>query len=175
MASAEPGTSTKPTGPTHGGLARSRAGRRVIVAALALLVLAGATSLLGPRTQTHRANAGGHELTVTAPATTRSGLSHTLEITVRRAGGFDGPVTLAVDPAYLDLFDQHGITPQPSTQTASPQRVLWEVDPPPGDTLMVVLDARIAPGRYRGAPGFVTVTEGDIDVVRVDFRTRLIP
>ncbi len=53
--------------------------------------------------------------------------------------------------------------------------VLWEFDPPEGDTLTVYFDARIEPQLQRGVTGEVAVIEDGAPVVQVEFHTSIRP
>ena len=53
--------------------------------------------------------------------------------------------------------------------------MLWEFDPPEGDTLTVYFDARIEPQLQRGRTGEVAVVEDGEPVVAVQFETELRP
>jgi hypothetical protein len=66
---------------------------------------------------------------------------------------------VATSSKYLDLFDENGFDPELSTTTATPESVIWQFDPPPGDTLAVSLDARIEPSVQWGRQGETSVLE----------------
>jgi hypothetical protein len=76
---------------------------------------------------------------------------------VRHPGGFDGPITVSTTSKYLDMFDENGFDPSAAKVTATPEEVIWEFDPPPGDTLAVSLDARIEPSVQWGRLGETSV------------------
>jgi hypothetical protein len=124
---------------------------------------------------TVRVAGGGYELEVRYGTVSRPALATPFEITVRRPGGFDGPVTLAVDRAYLEMWDENGLVPAPSAETTSGPDVLWEFDPPEGDTLTIWYDARIEPAAQSGRSGSVAVIDGDARVASVSFHTTVLP
>ena len=147
---------------------------------LTLMVLAvldgfGVVDAYGVDTKSTSATGGGYELTVRYGELSRPGLATPFDIAVRRAGGFDGPVTIGVDQDYLRLFDENGLVPAPSAETTSGRFVLWEFDPPDGDLLRVQFDARIEPAAQGGDDGAVAVLENGAPVVDVTFRTTLRP
>ena len=167
-----------PTGPEEVSidrLRRARLGRRIGVAALVAFVGLAAAEVLGPRTAEVSAAGGGHDLTVTYPAVTRPGLAIEYTILVRRSGGFGGPVTVAVAGDYLALFDENGLDPDPASATATEDLVIWEFDPPPGDSLLVSFDARVEPARQQGASGSTSVLVDGRAVVTVSYRTAVMP
>jgi hypothetical protein len=148
------------TAPLDDGLAASRRARRWRRAALTLLslfVLAALTQQLGLRTDTVRAAAGDLQVTVRYADRARGALAAPFTIDVRHAGGFTGPVEVRSDQGYLAIFDDNGFEPDPASVTTEGGDVIWTFDPPPGDTLSIVLDARIEPGVFGREQGETTV------------------
>jgi hypothetical protein len=133
-------------------------------------------AIFGVDSTTVRAEADGVALSVTHGVVTRPALATPFDIEVHQAGGFDGPVRVAVDQEYLRMWDENGLVPAPSAETVMGPWVVWEFDPPIGDTLLVSYDARIEPAAQEGRSGSVAILdEGDGVVVQVDFTTRVLP
>src|SRR6266540_5831580 len=124
---------------------RARSLRRVGLGALALVVGLGLATFLGARSATTASTAAGYTMVVTHPVVTRPGLATPLRIEVGHAGGFAGPVTLAVSREIFERFDFQNLYPNPSAETGSDAYVYYEFDPPPGDRLRVSLDGRTSP------------------------------
>jgi hypothetical protein len=164
---------TTPQKTDLGRARRARAIRRTFVVVLALFITAGAAGRLGVRSRTVTAKGGGYELTVTYGQVSRPGLPTPWSFTLRRPGGFDGPVTMTTTSKYLDLFDENGFDPQPSTATE--EYVIWEFEPPPGDTLAVSLDARIEPSAQWGRSGETALLENGRQVVVARYKTWVMP
>lgn len=171
----------------------SDAGRRVLVrrswlyrlTALALgTVVLGAVidavgiyPVLGVDSRRAVTSGGGYELDVRYAVVSRPALATPFDIEVRRSGGFDGPVTVAVSTDYLSMWDENGLDPQPSKETATADLLIWEFEPPTqGDTLAISFDGRIEPGAQQGKRGTVSLLgpAGD-PLASVSFRTRLRP
>lgn len=113
-------------------------------------------------------------LTVRYASVTRPALATPFEIVVTRPDGFDNEVELAVDLDYLELFDVNGIIPAPTTQRSDDGRVLWSFEPPDGDTLRVVYEARVEPGvQFEERRGVVSLMEGGSPALTVRFGTRV--
>ena len=167
------------TSPDWGGLAevrRARLVRRCLLVVFGLVLALGATGFLGVREGTAHAAAGGYDLTVTYPRVTRAGHAVPLAIEVRKAGAFgDTPLTLRISSRYFAMFDENGVLPAPSKETATDTHVVWEFDPPPGDVFRVYFDTRTGPNRQRGTSGEVAVLVGDRPVVSVRVTTRVVP
>jgi hypothetical protein len=123
------------------------------------------------------ATAEGTSLAVRYPAVTRPALASPFEIVVTRPGGFQGQqVEVTVDTDYVELWDLNGIFPAPAEETATADEVHWTFDPPDGDTLRIVYEARIEPARQEGATGHVAVLDDDgTELVAVDADTRIMP
>ena len=147
----------------------------VLVIGLGVLDGLGVVDAYGVDTGRVRAAGGGYDLEVLYATVSRPALATPLEIVVRRPGGFDGPVELAVSQDYLKLFDENGLTPAPSAETSDGPFLRWEFDPPEGDTLTVYFDARIEPTLQRGATGEVAVIGDGEPVAQVTFRTEIRP
>jgi hypothetical protein len=167
-----------PTAPEEPSLLRSRRARTVRRLFMTLLVgvlAVGLAGWLGVHTATTTVRGGGYELTVTYGRVSRPGLATPWALEIRHPGGFDGPVTVSTNSKYLDLFDENGFDPQPSKSTATPDAVVWEFDPPDGDTLSVSLDGRVEPGVQWGGTGETSVLVDGQPVVTATYKTWVLP
>jgi len=156
------------TVPFDDGLAvsrRSKWWRRGIITVLSLFVLAAVTQQLGMRTDTVRATSGDLQVTIRYADRARGALAAPFSIAVVRPGGFAVPIEVRTDQRYLAIFDDNGFEPEPSEVTTEGGDVVWTFDPPPGDALTIVLDARIEPGVFGRHRGITRVTTGDESVV----------
>lgn len=155
---------------------RARTVRRVLLCLFAVFLALGAVGAFGVRTGRVAASGGGYELHVEYPRVTRPGHAVPLAVEVRRAGGFgDEPIVIAMRAGYFALFDENGVLPGPSAETADHHNVIWEFDPPPGDVLRVRFDTRTGPNRQLGERGTAAVLVDDEPVVEVAFRTWVMP
>lgn len=173
-------TSTLPDGATT--LGKRRVGYAITTALLTAVIVVAAVdalpsvALLGVDSQTVRGSASGLDLAVTYGEVSRPALATPFDIEVHKEGGFDGPVKVAVDQEYLRMWDENGLVPAPSAETVMGPWVVWEFDPPTGDTLLVSYDARIEPAAQEGRAGAVAVLDADDAVlVQVEFTTRVWP
>ena len=117
----------------------------------------------------------GYELRVRYPELSRAGISSPLDVYVKHAQGFDGPVTLRISHEYFTLFDLNGIYPAPSEETVQDGMVVWEFPPPEGNVFRVHVDWRVEPAVHRGAAATVALDVGDTFITDVAFDTRLAP
>jgi hypothetical protein len=167
-----------PTGPEPTGLdrlRRARAGRRALLAVLVAVLVLAAANVLGPRVGAVTGTGGGYRLAVTYAEVSRPGLATPWGIEVSHEGGFDGPIRIATSRTYLHLFDYNVIHPQPAKETGTPDLVVWEFDPPPGQTFRVSFDGRLEPTEHLSQRASTSVLEGDVPVVTVHYTTRVVP
>jgi hypothetical protein len=176
----EPPSSTIPH--ANPSLLRRRLGYAVTTGVLTLLMGAAAVdaiegvAILGVDSDTVREHGGGIDLAVTYGVVSRPALATPFDIEVHHDRGFDGPITIAVDQEYLRMWDENGLAPAPAAETTMGPWVVWEFDPPSGDTLLVTFDGRIEPAAQEGRAGAVAVLDDDDDpVVDVSFTTRVLP
>ncbi len=165
------------TAPADDGLATSRRAlwwRRGVLAVLTVFVLAALGQQLGVRTD--RVGATDGELTVSLRYADRArgALAVPFTILVERPGGFDEPIEVRTRQSYLAIFDDNGFEPEPTSMTTEDGEVIWAFDPPPGDTLQIILDARIEPGVFGRERGATTVTT-DGDTVTLEYTTWVAP
>jgi len=150
--------------------------RRAFIAVLVLVLAAGLLGLLGARTSTTSADAGGWTLELEYPSVARAGLDVPFTATVTRAGGFDEQLTLALTGTYLDLFETQGFHPEPDSTSRDGELLYLTFEAPPdGDTFVVTYDAYIQPAAQSGAGGVLSVMHEGAPVATVDFRTRIWP
>src|SRR4051794_12442171 len=81
-----------------------RWGSRLALAVILAVVVAGATSFLGVRTETATASGSGYAMSLDYPRIARAGLDVTWTLTVTRAGGFGEDLTLAMTATQFDIY-----------------------------------------------------------------------
>ena len=164
---------TLPEAMTGSEATRARNVRRIGLALFAIPVVAAAFGVFGPRETTGTASGSGYELTVHYPQATRSSIVAPFSFTVTKAGGFgDDPVVVRLDQAFVDRLDFQNWYPVPSAEANDGRQVVYEFDPPVGDSLEVSLDARTGPNQgYSSDDYHLTVLDGDRDAATVTFHT----
>jgi hypothetical protein len=166
---------TKPARLSERRLVRGRWVRRTVMGALVAFVALGAAGLLGSRTSSATSRSNGFVLTVTYPAISRPGLPVRWDLTLTKAGGFDGPIHVALPMAYFRMLDFNNLQPQPSATHNRGDLVVMDFDPPDGVVFEASLDARLQPGVLSGASAVISVMIHGSPVVSVAYRTRVIP
>ncbi|MFI7587252.1 hypothetical protein ACIB24_09280 [Spongisporangium articulatum] len=155
---------------------RGLMGRRAALVVLLVVVLAGATGLLGVHTSTARASGGGYSIALDYARVSRAGLDSPWKVTVTRADGFDGELTLATSSTYFEMFETQGFSPEPDSETAAGGVLYQTFAPPEGATsFTVAYDAYIQPASQRGRTGRTTLIVDGREVTHVDYRTWLVP
>lgn len=147
----------------------------VALGVLALIVVVGASGLLGVHARTVTASANNYRLTLVYPQIARAGLDVPWRATVYHPGGFSGDVTIAISSHYFDIMETQGWHPQPNAETATPKYYYLTFSKPPGDTLEVSYDTYIQPSAQLGRRADVAVIVGNQQVVRASYRTWLVP
>jgi len=147
-----------------------------LIIGLAALDGLGLVDAFGVDHATVSASADGTTLEVVYPDVTRPALASPLRITLHREGGWgDQPVTIAIDRSYLEIWDVNGIIPAPASESTDGPLVLWEMEPPEGDTLVVTYEARIEPAVQSSRRGRVWLVEDGEKVLGVRFTTHVRP
>lgn len=165
------------TVPINDGLSTSRSSmwwRRSILVLLTLFVLAALARQLGVRSDTMEATAGDLTVSLRYADRGRGALAAPFSIDIARPGGFPSQVEVRTLQSYLAIFDDNGFEPEASSMTTEDGYVIWTFDPPPGDTLEIILDARIEPGVFGRKHGATTVRVGT-DEVTLEYTTWVAP
>jgi len=167
--------STAPQPIPAGKLRRARTARRFALAFITVFVLCGAVGLFGIRTRTESVSGGGYTMSLAYPSTDRSDQPIHWVLTLRKAGGFTGPVDIGISQSYLDLLDVNDIEPAPSSSHDNGPFVVWTFDPPADGPLRVSLDGNIQLNAHFGAGADVAVLEGGRPVLSMHYRTWVAP
>lgn len=149
--------------------------RRAMLTAMALVVAADLFSLLGVHTSSVSAEDNGYAVTLDYPSVARAGLDTPWQATVTHPGGFGKQLTLAVTGSYFNIFETQGFHPNPSDETRDGQTLYLTFTAPPGDTFVVDFDTYVQPASQQGRSATLTVIDGGVRQVSVDFHTRLMP
>lgn len=146
-----------------------------LLVAVAIAEMSGRVDAFGPGSAVVEESGGGYDLAVRYPTVTRGALATPFDIRIERAGGFDGPVEVALDWDWLEMWDENAFYPTPSSSWADEERLVMEFDPPDGEVLRIIYDARIQPSLQLGRDGSVAVLDDGATVVAVDFHTKVRP
>ena len=150
----------------------------VLVALLALAVIDGADVLdtYGVDTETTFVDTPDGRLVVEHPSVTRPALASPFRVRVEQPGGFDGPITIAVSRPWIEIWDENGFYPTPSSETGDPDWVVWEFEPPDVSAFSFFYDARLEPARQTSRSGEVELRDDDGTVLAsVSFTTEVRP
>jgi hypothetical protein len=149
-----------------------------MLTAMAFVVAAGISSLLGVHTSTVSTHSNGYDLTLHYPAVARAGLDTEWQVTVTHPGGFGKQLTLAVTGDYFNIFETQGFHPNPSQETRDGQNLYLTFTAPPGDAFVVDFDTYIQPSSQKGSTATVSLVKNSnftTAVASVHIDTRLMP
>ncbi len=175
MASGSGEIETLPVARGLAGARRAQRLRRAGLVAMAAVVAAGASGLLGVHQSTTTASADGYTASFTYDRVARAGWDVPWRLSVSRAGGFDGPVTVAITGDAYEIYESQRFWPEPSQETRDQDRIYLTFDEPPGDTLVVDYDACIQPTAQRGREMEFTILTDDTPRVSLRASTTLLP
>lgn len=154
---------------------RSVAWRRVGTGVLAVIVAAGLLGLLGDRTAVRTATGDGYTMTLTYPASARTGLDRPWELEVTSESGFGAEITVAVTADYFDFYEHQGIAPEPAEETRDGEFLYWTFTAPQGATFRMSVDHYVQPASQVGGSGTVALVVDGEQVAPIDFTTVLFP
>ncbi|HYN34308.1 MAG TPA: hypothetical protein VES40_16910 [Ilumatobacteraceae bacterium] len=169
--------STLPQNPSVRGQRFERALRALAVFVAFGVVGYALFGCAGLTTATASKTSGALSVTITYASTTRPGLPTPFIVAVETADGTPLPAVIDVEipRRYLSMLDENGLDPAPDAVSSDGTTEVWtfRIDGEP--KLVIDLDARLQPNMHYGRDGWVEVSGGGDDVVRVDFHTRVLP
>ena len=181
MASGSSSSVAHPLGPDGPGVLRKR---RVLYTAVSGLLIAviglGVADIFLPvlgvdsRTTTVEAS-DGTTMAVEYPEVTRPALAAPFAIELTNPDGFDEPIEIAISRPWIEVWDENGMYPGPSSETADEKWVVYEFDPPDGDRFRFFYDARLEPARQESVRGVVELRGPEGVLATVRFRTQVRP
>lgn len=154
---------------------RSRGSRRAFLIFVAVVVLLGATGLLGVRTGSVSMSAEGYTLTVTYASMTRPGLATPFGIEVANEAGFGSGFELRTSSSFLEAFDENGLDPEPVTSMSDGTWTTWGFERPTATTFRLSFDARLEPAvQWRRSGETRLVVDGKV-VAQVAYTMWVMP
>src|SRR4051794_8440244 len=112
MTGFEPEPQTLPSVLDLGGARRAQRLRQLGILLLVLVVLAGATGLLGVHSTTTTASGDGYTASFTHARIARAGWDVPWSVRITHPGGFDGSVTLAINADYFRIYESQRFWPE---------------------------------------------------------------
>ena len=148
--------------------------RRIGLAVLLVIVVAGAFGVLGVHSRTTTKHAGGYALRITYPQVARAGLDVPFRVHVSYPTA-PKSITIAISSDYLRMFETQGWYPNPDTQTNDGRFVQFTFNSPPAHGMELEYDAYVQPAAQIGKHATVQVLVGGTVVVQTTIRTWLVP
>ncbi len=174
----QPGStwSTTPDVPSAGWSRFERALRAFAFAVVFGVVILALFGVGGLTTATASTTDGTTRLTVFYATVSRPGIATPFRITVEAVGGDPLPaeLTLRVPTAYLDMFDENGLDPEPDAVSSDGVTESWTYRPD-GTVLSIDFDARIQPNIHWGTSAAISAVAGDAAPLTLTIHTRVMP
>jgi hypothetical protein len=143
-----------------------------VVFAVVIGALAGAAGLSVATTEQTDGNLS---VELTYASVTRPGIATPLTIDIRSVDGAAlGNVEVTVPRKYLDLFDENGLAPEPTTIESDGTVETWMYEELTAPVLSIDYDARLQPNAHDSTTADVVVTSRG-DRVRLRADTRVMP
>jgi hypothetical protein len=152
--------------------------RTISLIFVGVVVLAGLVGIFGVRTGTAQSSGNGLTVSVEHASVTRAGLATPFSVAIATDDGTPLPkqITTRIDSAYLEMFDENGLEPEPASSYQNGQWTWWTFDVPQGhDELEVSFDVRLEPAVQWGRKGSATVEIDGDEKVTVEFATQVMP
>jgi hypothetical protein len=150
--------------------------RRLGVSLLLIVVLLGATGLLGTRSRTLHARGPGYQMSVTYALIARPGQDVPWRVRIHCDAGCSKDITLAVSADYFRIFETQGFQPDPDQSTSDGHDVYLTFNKPPsGNDFVVDYDAYIQPGSHTGTTGNVRLIVAGQEITSLRIHTWLVP
>lgn len=146
----------------------------LVVAGVVVLAVSG---MAGVRTATSTVDSGRITMEVLYASITRPGLATPFAVTVRSHDeALAESVTLRISSDYLSIFDEHGLTPAPTSTHSDSEWTWWTFQPPAGsDELSVALDARLEPSVQWRRDATVKLSTGEEAEAETQITTWVLP
>lgn len=144
---------------------------------LLVIVVLGATGLLGIRSGVKSAHANGYQLSVTYPHISRAGLDSPFRVRVHPDNGtVGGVVTIGITSAWFRLFETQGFFPNADAMTNDGTFVYMTfAKPGPGHDFVLEYDAYIQPAAQVGKSATIVLQIDGQEVARTGIKTWLLP
>jgi hypothetical protein len=150
--------------------------RRIVIAIVTVIVLVGATGMLGVRSGRVSQSTGGIDVELTYARVARPGLAVPFRLGVE---GLDPaqPHLIAVElsSGYVDSFDFNNLTPDPESVTRTPDAITYEFAVDEASAFEMAFDTRVEPAVQSKRSGLARVTVDAVLVAELDLTTWIAP
>lgn len=157
---------------------RERGLRFAAVGFASAVILGALLGLLGVRSEIASVSENGYVLSVEHAAVTRPGLATPFNVGVATEDRSPLPrqITTRIDSAYLGMFDENGLEPEPAESFHTDEWTWWTFDVPAGSAeFQLSFDARLEPSVHWGRDGAAALEIDGVEVVSAQFATWVIP
>jgi hypothetical protein len=149
--------------------------RRVLLALLAAVLLAGLLNVFGQRPHTDRKSASAATLEVFAPSHLRSGLNYAARFRITAHQDINAAF-LVLDPGWAEGYTVNGVAPQPLTEASRNGRIAYGFGHiPAGHSLLFFLSLQVNPTNVGHRPQNVELTDGELPILTLHRTVTIFP
>jgi hypothetical protein len=150
-------------------------GRRLLLALLAAVLLAGLFNLFGQRPQTSTAVSPRASLKVYAPTRARSGLAYAARFHITAQQDIEHAFLL-LDPGWAEGYTVNGLAPQPLTEADRNGRIAYGFGHiPAGQSLIFFLSLQINPTNVGHRSQNVELDDGETPILSIHRNITIFP
>jgi hypothetical protein len=149
--------------------------RRVLIALLTLVLLAGLLNVFGQRPDTDSASAAAASLKVVAPTHARSGVVYSARFHITAHQDIKDAF-LVLDPGWAEGYTVNGVAPQPLTEADRNGRIAYGFGHiPAGQSLIFFLSLQVNPTNIGHRSQNVELDDGETPILTVHRNITIFP
>jgi hypothetical protein len=149
--------------------------RRVLIALLTLVLLAGLLNVFGQRPDTDSASAAAASLKVVAPTRARSGIVYSARFHITAHQDIKDAF-LVLDPGWAEGYTVNGVAPQPLTEADRNGRIAYGFGHiPAGQSLIFFLSLQVNPTNIGHRSQNVELDDGKTPILTVHRNITIFP
>jgi hypothetical protein len=149
--------------------------RRVLIALLTLVLLAGLLNVFGQRPDTDSASAAAASLKVVAPTRARSGIVYSARFHITAHQDIKDAF-LVLDPGWAEGYTVNGVAPQPLTEADRNGRIAYGFGHiPAGQSLIFFLSLQVNPTNIGHRSQNVELDDGETPILTVHRNITIFP
>ena len=149
--------------------------RRIVLAVLAAVLIAGLVNVFGQRPSSDVVSAGAASLKVYAPTHLRSGVIYAARFHITAHQDLKD-ATLVLDPSWAEGYTVNGLAPQPLTEASRQGRIAYGFGHiPAGHSLLFFMSLQVNPTNIGHRTQSVELDDGKTPILTVHRKVTIYP